>query len=572
MNRIRVLPPDVAQKIAAGEVIERPASVVKELVENALDAGAAEIAVELLGGGKSLIRVRDDGSGMGRADAEAAFARHATSKISGEADLLTISTLGFRGEALPSISAVSRLTLRTSEGGAEPGTEVAREGEAVLAVRDTAMPRGTTVEVRDLFFNLPARLKFLRSDTAELTPIVAYLTQVALAYPGLRLSAVHGSRRVVDGPPVGSLRERVFQLFGKDVLERLMEIDHAESSGSVRGFASAPPFGRPDRRHQLFFVNRRPVRDKTIAAAVNEAYRGLLERDLSPEAYLFLEVSPEDVDVNVHPAKSEVRFGRSSDIFQLVRHAVERARLKSGGLKEIPAAPASPSAFERPPAQLGLGAPFGVASPGPSFEVATPLGPAGTAGPAGTESGRRVLGQIADSYIVAADGEGLLVVDQHNAHERVLYDRYEEIDRKRTWPVRMSLVPVIFDLAPSQAAVFESARPEIEAAGFRVESVGGRSFALREFPDIFEPAAALEVLLSLLGEIDDGPAEGRRPRLLATLACRSAIKAGQPLPREKMEYLVSELFKTSNPALCPHGRPIVVRISQTQIEKGLKRV
>jgi DNA mismatch repair protein MutL len=573
MNRIRVLAPEVAQKIAAGEVIERPVSVVKELVENALDAGATEIAVDLLAGGKALVRVRDDGQGMSRADAETAFIRHSTSKIAAEADLLSISTLGFRGEALPSISAVSRMTLRTSEGDGAPGTEIEREGDAVLAVRDAAAPRGTTVEVRDLFFNLPARLKFLRGDAAELTPIVAYLTHVALAYPGLRISAAHGSRRVLDGPPVGSLRERIFQLFGKDTLERLMEIDLATGAGQVRGFSSAPPTGRPDRRHQLFFVNRRPVKDKTIAAALNQAYRGLLEKDLAPEAYLFIEVPAEDVDVNVHPAKSEVRFGRSSDIFQLVLHAVERARLRSGGLKEIAAAsPASVPPLERPFSQGRLGIPLAVEESRTTFEAPAALGLPVPEGPAaGGDVGLRVLGQLSDSYIVAADAEGLLVVDQHNAHERVLFDKYLDIDRKRTWPVRMSLIPIVFDLAPSQAAVLEAAREEIEGAGFRVEPMGGRSFALREFPDVFKPEEALNVFLSLLEDVEGGPREERKNRLLATMACHSAIKAGQPLPREKMEFLVAELFKTSNPALCPHGRPIVVRIPRTQIEKGLKR-
>ena len=440
MNRVRVLRPDVAQKIAAGEVIERPVSVVKELVENSLDAGAGEISVELAGGGKSLIRVRDDGWGMSRDDAEAAFIRHSTSKIESEDDLLSIATLGFRGEALPSIAAVSRLSLRTSEGADDPGTLIECEAGRIRSVSDAAAPRGTTVEVRDLFFNLPARLKFLRSDTAELTPIAAYLTNVALAYPGLRLTGAHGSRKFLDCPPVGSLRERIFQVFGKDALERLMEVHHAEAAGCVRGFASAPPLGRPDRRHQLFFVNKRPVRDKTIGAALQQAYRGILEKDLSPEAYLFFEVPPGEVDVNVHPSKSEVRFRRSSDIFQLVLRAVERARLKSGGLVEVAPVKAPADRIETPAVQMGLGVPFAVAEAAASFAPA-PGEASPLTGPGPDEPGRRVLGQFANSYIVAVDGEGLLVVDQHNAHERVLFDKYEEIDRRRTWPVKMSSHP-----------------------------------------------------------------------------------------------------------------------------------
>ena len=570
MNRIHVLRPDIAQRIAAGEVIERPVSVVKELVENAIDAGAGEISVDLLGGGKSLIRVRDDGCGMGRADAEAAFIRHSTSKIESEDDLLAISTLGFRGEALPSISAVSRLTLRTSEGTDGPGTLVECEAGTVVSVSDAASPRGTMVEVRDLFFNLPARLKFLRSDTAELTPIVAYLTNVALAYPDLRLSAGHGARKVLDCPPVGSLRERIFQVFGKDTLERLMEIEHAEAAGCLRGFSSSPPLGRPDRRHQLFFVNRRPVRDKTIAAALHQAYRGILEKDLSPEAYLFFEIPPDEVDVNVHPSKNEVRFRRSSDIFQIVLRAIERARLKCGGIVEVSPVDSRPAGVEAPAVQMGLGVPFAVGEPAAPF--GTPPDACARPGDTGQEgSGRRVLGQFADAYIVAVDSEGLLVVDQHNAHERVLYDKYEVIDRKRTWPVKMSLIPIVFDLSPSQAVRLASSREEIEGAGFRVEAMGGRSYALREYPDLFKPEDAQNVFLSLLEDLDEGPQEGKKKKILAAMACKSAIKAGQPLPREKMEYLVAELFKTANPALCPHGRPIVVRIPRSQIEKGLKR-
>jgi DNA mismatch repair protein MutL len=574
MNRIRVLRPDIAQRIAAGEVIERPVSVVKELVENALDAGASAISVELLAGGKSLIRVRDDGSGMSRTDAETAFVRHSTSKISTEDDLLAISTLGFRGEALPSISAVSRMTLRTSDGESGPGAVVECEAGAILSVGDAAASRGTSVEVRDLFFNLPARLKFLRGDTAELAPIAAYLTNVALAYPSLRLSGAHGARKFLDGPPVGSLRERIFQIFGKETLGRLMEIDHAEGAGSVRGFASRPPLGRPDRRRQLFFVNKRPVKDKTIAAALQQAYRGLLEKDQAPEAFLFFDVPPEEVDVNVHPAKSEVRFRRSSDIFQMVLRSVERARLKSGGLVEVVPAVVPPAERKDPPAvQMGLNAPFAVAEPPAAF-IPGPSGaePGRPAADAAIIGGRRVLGQVNDAYIVVADGEGLLVVDQHNAHERVLYDKYEEIDRKRTWPVKMTLVPLNFELAPSQALRLESSLEGLEAAGFRVEAMGGRSFALREYPDLFKPREALDVLLSQLEETEEEKGKGKRERLLATMACKSAIKAGEPLPREKMEFLVAELFKSSNPALCPHGRPIVVRIPLSQIEKGLKRI
>jgi DNA mismatch repair protein MutL len=569
MNRIRLLPAGISQKIAAGEVIERPVSVVKELVENSLDAGAAEIAVELVAGGKKLVRVRDDGQGMSRGDAELCFIRHSTSKIATEDDLLAISTLGFRGEALPSISAVSRMTLRTSEGGSGPGTEIEREGEDVRAVRDIAVPRGTTIDVRDLFFNLPARQKFLRGDTAELTRIVKYLTSVALAYPRLRLSASHGPRKILSCPPVGGLRERIFQLFGKSALDRLMDIDFAEGEKRLSGFVSLPPVGRPNTSHQFFFVNRRPVRDRILSSALNQAVRGILEKNLAPEAFLFLDVPYADVDVNVHPAKAEVRFRPSSDVFALVLRAVERARLKSTGIKDIAAVPAR-SPFGGKHKQVGLGLPSGIAEHDTFYEKTGDIS-AATASAAGGKAGLRVLGQLAKAYIVAEDEDGLLIVDQHNAHERVLYERYADIDRRRTWPVTISLIPLVFELTPSQTLSLEAAVDTLKESGFRVEATGGRSHALREYPDIFKPEEALSVFLSLLEEMKESPAEGRKEKILATLACKTAIKAGQPLPPEKLEFLVRELFKTSNPSLCPHGRPVVVRISKSQIEKGLRR-
>jgi DNA mismatch repair protein MutL len=604
MNRIAVLPLEISQKIAAGEVIERPVSVVKELVENSLDAGSSEIRVDLLAGGKKLIRVQDDGHGMGRADAELSFIRHSTSKIAGEDDLLEIATLGFRGEALPSISAVSRITLRTSEGGDAAAVEIEREGDAVRAVREIALPRGTTLEVRDLFFNLPARLKFLRSDSSELTQIAKYMTNVALAYPGLRLSLSHGPRSVLDCPPVAGLRERIFQLYGNEILDRLMEIDHGESGGRLFGFASRPPHGRADRSHQLFFVNNRPVRDKILASALNQAYRGLLEKEMSPEAFLFLTVPYGEVDVNVHPAKSEVRFRDSSSVFRLVLRSVERARYGIGGLKEIEAgghgregpgasggagtlagwgAPSDFSPVEfSPAAQFGLGVPFKIGERPWSFGRQAAFGrPAGASdsepdGHPGAETAGeghelRVLGQFADAYIVVESGDGLLVVDQHNAHERILFDKYAEIRARKTWPVALSLVPLLFDLSPSQVVRLEAEQAGLEESGFRVEPMGGRSYALREYPDIFKPQEALAVVTSLLEEDPDGPGERKKERLLATMACKSAIKAGQPLPREKMEFLVQELFRTSQPSLCPHGRPIVVKIPRGQIEKGLGR-
>ena len=580
MNRIARLPREIAQKIAAGEVIERPVSVVKELVENALDAGAGQVGVELLAGGKKRIFVRDDGSGMSRADAELCFERHATSKIAVAEDLLAIATLGFRGEALASIAAVSRLTLKTSEGGAEAGMQIEREGDTLLSEKSIAFPRGTSIEVFDLFFNLPARLKFLHSDASELSQIAKYLTNAALAYPRLRLTLSHGPRTILDCPPVDGLQERIYQLHGKALIDSLMPIDYAAEGCRLYGFASRPPAGRPDRAHQYFFVNNRPVRDKVLASALQQAYRGLLEKDRFPEAFLFLSVPPAEVDVNVHPAKSEVRFLHSAAVFQLVLRAVDRAKARAGGIKPVAAArpesadrtgepveyiPGEPGDFAGLPFRVEEGFPVTVSAGVPLF------GDDAAAVSASDPSGRRVLGQFADAYIIVSDPDGLMVIDQHNAHERVLYDRFAEIDRRRSWPVKMSLIPLLFELSPAQAVSLEADRAALEEAGFRAEPMSGRSFALREYPDIFQPEQALAAFLDLLDEIRGSKAEEKKSRMLAMLACKAAIKAGQPLPREKMAYLVQELFRTSNPAVCPHGRPIVVRLSKLEIEKGLKR-
>ena len=583
MRKIRLLPEDVAGKIAAGEVIERPVSVVKELVENALDAGASGVRVELADGGKALIRVRDDGSGMDREDAALCFRRHSTSKIAVEADLERIATLGFRGEALASIAAVSRLTLRTSDGASDRGVMIEREGERLVAVTDVAFPRGTSVEVRDLFFNLPARRKFLRSGSSELGPVTKYVTQAALASPGVRFTLVHGARTVLDCPPVRTLRERVFQLFGKKMVDGLMDVEAAEGEARLEGLASLPLAGRPDRTVQHFFVNGRPVKDRILSAALSQAYTGILEKNRSPEAFLFLALPYADVDVNVHPAKAEVRFRDTQLVFRLVLRAVGEGAARGHVIKEV--APAGGG--QAPPGRVaeagpgyaapGLGfgpAPAAALAPGAAGESAGDMyrryvSPSSAPGPAA--NGPVVLGQYDNMYIVAASEDGLLVIDQHNAHERVLFDRYREIDRQRIWPRKKLLVPPVLELAPAAAVRLEDNAGLFEELGFRVEPMGGRSYALAEHPDLFGPEDAADVLLGLLDEAGEGGAEDRRERMLAAMACKSAVKAGEPLAREKMGYLVEELFKTSQPALCPHGRPIIVRVDKSLIDKTIGR-
>jgi DNA mismatch repair protein MutL len=591
MRKIHLLPDEVAQKIAAGEVIERPVSVVKELVENSLDAGAAEIRIELVDGGKSLIKVQDDGAGMDREDAALCFRRHSTSKIAGEEDLERIATLGFRGEALASIAAVSRLTLRTFDGAGDRGTMIEREGERLVAVTDIAFPRGTTIEVRDLFFNLPARRKFLRSGQSELGPVSKYVTQAALGAPGVRFTLVHGTRETIACPPVATLRERVFQLFGKKMVDGLMDVAAEEGEGRIEGIASLPLAGRADKSVQHFFVNGRPVKDRILMAALSQAYMGILERGRSPEAFLFLRLPYSDVDVNVHPAKSEVRFKDTQLVFRLVLRAVGEGAARGHTIKEVvpgggrPGIPAgvaeSGAAYEARSLDLGLGLPDVVgASPRdmpldardrPGGLYRRCVSPSSTPAHVPGGQGPDVLGQYGNMYIVAAGADGLLVIDQHNAHERVLFEKYREIDRMKLWPRKALLIPPVLELSPSAVAALEENAALFEDLGFRVEAMGGRSYALKEYPDVYKPDEAGDIFLGLLEEAGRKPAEERRAHMLATMACKSAVKAGEPLTREKMGYLVEELFKTSQPALCPHGRPIVVRVEKSTIDKGLGR-
>jgi DNA mismatch repair protein MutL len=403
-----------------------------------------------------------------------------------------------------------------------------------------------------------------------LSLIAKYLTNAALAYPGVRFILTNGPREILNCPAVASLRERIFQLYGKAVLDGLMEVDYKEGECGVHGFASRPLRGRADRNHQFFYVNARPIKDRTLQAALNQAYSGMLEKDRSAEAFLFLSVPFSEVDVNVHPAKAEVRFRDSQAIFRLVLRGVEQAALRVSGIKDV----YTPEKDGREPAprveEEGLPLDFVAfrggrkTRPGEPASIAASQAEPERLGPA-------VLGQYLNMYIVAVSDEALFVIDQHNAHERVLYEKYLEVDRKRSWPRKMLLIPVIMELPPSGVLSFEENRALFEDAGFLVEGMGGRSYALKEHPDVFKAEEAREIFLGLLEEVGREKTAGRREKLLATMACKSAIKAGEVLPMAKMEYLVEELFKTSQPSLCPHGRPVVVKIDRATIDKSLRR-
>ncbi len=393
------------------------------------------------------------------------------------------------------------------------------------------------------------------------------MTDISLAHPGVRFALSHEKRKVFDYPAVSGLKERLYQIFGKDFLDSLLNFDYSENDRRFFGFVSRPPSARMDRKRQFFFINGRLVKDPTIQAAVNQAFRKFLEKDQSAEAVVFLELPYDQVDVNVHPAKSEVRFQDSRSIFSFVYRCVEQALLKELGIKEV-----YPETREQHAAEA-----FRIqemSQPPLLKHPATGTFPSPDIHPVASTPKRRsprVLGQYLDFYIVAEDEDGLLIIDQHNAHERVLFDKYLEIDREKDWPRKLALHPRLVELTPAQIMSLEENRDLLQETGFAVDAMGGQSYAIKEFPDIFNEDEAVDVFLTLLEDVGKEKLDKKRHRALATMACKSAIKAGEPLAPEKMAYLVEELFKTSNSALCPHGRPVTLRLRRGEIEKALRR-
>ena len=622
MPRIHRLPLHLANQIAAGEVVERPASVVKELVENALDAGARRIAVAIELGGKKLIRVEDDGEGMDGEDARLAVERHATSKISTPNDLGAIRTLGFRGEALPSIASVSHFVLRTRVRGAEAGTEVRLDGGQLVSVREVGTREGTCIEVADLFYNLPARRKFLKSDTAEATQVSRLVTQMALGYPEIGWTLASGGRTLLECPPSATLAERFFQLFGDrpDLLEL-----HKEAAGiTIHGYVAALGDQGPVRGSQHVFVNRRIVKDRTIAHAIVEAYSVATIKERSPEVHLFIEMPPDRVDVNVHPTKAEVRFLEQSLVHEVLRRGLAAA-LGNGPARELqltameirPGEPQpmtipgvlaganvgsrwSPDPYpnNRPipvasPYPGGAGSPWerrpdgsrwssppsspGQAdSPDPEAQPDRDSGP--SPDPAGDSSMRPMipLGQFRDTYIVAIDDEGIAIIDQHVAHERVLFEQVME--RLTAGPLESQrlLTPVIIDLSPAQRQGLTQHAPVLERFGFEVEEFGGDSVRLTAVPALLEAPECEAALRSLAEDLEGGDPAGRVEeglrRIAATMACHAAVKANYPLTQEKMRYILAELRRTAYSSVCPHGRPVVLRITRREVEKNFQRI
>ncbi|HWG22241.1 MAG TPA: DNA mismatch repair endonuclease MutL [Terracidiphilus sp.] len=686
MGRIRILADQVANQIAAGEVVDRPASVVKELLENALDAGATRIRVEVEAGGRRLIRIADDGCGMNRDDALLAFERHATSKLRTANDLLSIATLGFRGEALPSIASVARVTLETGTGNAdETGTRLEIAGGKLLHVDDAALARGTTISVADLFFNTPARRKFLRAESTELAHVTALVTHYALAHPEMHFELLSASHTLVAAPPVARTAERIYQIFGKDTLAQLLPVAaeaplaHAglpepppwkrdpeeppRDPGQLRlsGFFSKPELQKLNRNSIYIFINKRIIRDRLLLHAITEAYRNVIPPTSFPVVLLFLEMPPEEVDVNVHPAKTEVRFRQQSLIHDFVRDSLRTALIKArpaaGFLAALDSAPlASPSLMppatspipgapgadavalapdsEAEPTQSALAdaerfaltprqpvaqpgrLPFepGAFRPG-SFagsltataallEVAEPA--VGCSPNHGDSAGSpsspslataqveadraaqnlnhlgslKPLGQLRESFILATGEDGLWIIDQHVAHERILFEKIlrdrtvENVQRQRL------LMPLLVELKPWQMVVFAQIADELDRNGFEVEPFGPQTLAVKAAPVGLEGVRLERMLTEVIEQSSPGaeqPARNEdlgslRTRIAASIACHSAIKVNTALDPARMEWLLLELAKTEHPTSCPHGRPIALLYSWREMQRAFHRI
>ncbi len=621
MAKIRVLPDSLINMIAAGEIVERPASVVKELVENSLDAHAERIDVEITAGGKAMMTVRDDGEGMNRDDALLAFEHHATSKISSADDLDRIRTLGFRGEALPSVASVSRLSLKTvekgsDEGAAALGTHIEFHGGVLKAVRELPWARGTEIVVRDLFYNIPARRKFLKTDATESSHVARLVNHYALANPAVYFSLVSNGRRVIDAPPVKTMTERVHQLFGARFVERSISVDAGDGDLRIRGLVSHPHQQRSSTDGQYFFINGRMVRDRVLTGALNQAYRSIIPSGTFPSAILFVDIPAGEIDVNVHPAKTEIRFRHAWPVQSFFRRAIEDALRGSRSFAHFTppalrpgadeaAGTAGESAFRPVPAddadpyrdrvrqrveqfyvRAGDG-PSPVEGRQSTFDwgprVNRPAAAPGsesrsdqTEPPVGGDSGWNVLGQWRDSFIVAGGPDELMVIDQHVAHERVLYEQYLRQMAQGEVVRQKLLVPQTIELNSAQMMMVRRLMERLAENGFEIEQFGERSIVVKAVPALARECEIQLLVHDILERVEDLP-EGFsldeiRKRVAAGLACRAAVKINTRLSREKMELLLDQLRQTEDPTTCPHGRPVVLRIHIRDLEKNFKRI
>ena len=646
MGRIRILSDVVANKIAAGEVVERPASVVKELLENSLDAGATEFRLEVEAGGRRLIRLADNGSGMMRDDALLAFERHATSKLSDVKDLLSIATLGFRGEALPSIASVSRLLLESRSDDEQVGTAVEIAGGKLLRCDEAALATGTTITVRDLFYNVPARKKFLRSDQTEIAHIASLVTHYSLAHAGKSFLLRHNNTELLSVSPVATMRERVYQVFGSQVLEDLLDLGEvwrdlamppepderpAMRRFRLRGFVSGPQVQKMNRNSVYLFVNGRLIRDRLLLHAISSAYHNLMPPACWPFTLLFLDCDTEEVDVNVHPSKTEVRFRHSSVVHDLVRDTIREVLMAQRPASRMPAlSPPQPAAglpyseFSQGLENMNVSGSMTMPASGPVFLSAAPPGigtvdpsalpeftlrrppsplprfeftdaaPAArlavpdTHGPLAPNAtlpepesldalrDLRPLGQIHDSFIIAAGRDGLWIIDQHVAHERILFEQVLAARAKGGVETQRLLIPAVIGLSAAQQIEYARIAEELEGLGFETEPFGNRTIAVKSSPAGLGAADIEKVLFEILeiseSELRQTSLDDLRRAMAASIACRAAIKINMRLEPAKIDWLLRALAATSCPMSCPHGRPIALRYSTRDILKSFHRI
>ena len=589
MARIQILPGNLANQIAAGEVVERPASVVKELVENSIDAGARRIVIATELGGKKLIRVEDDGQGMEPEDARLAVERHATSKIRRAEDLDGIATLGFRGEALPSIASVSHFVLRSRARETVSGTEVRINGGALASVAEAGMPEGTSIEIRDLFYNLPARRKFLKSDAAETAQVSRLVTQLALCYPEIGFTLTSAARKVLECPPVASLRDRLYQLYGER--SDLIEVRREGGEVAIVAYIAALAEQGPTRGPQNIFVNRRIVRDRTIAHAIIDAYSVASIKERSPEVHLFLSMSPTALDVNVHPTKAEVRFREQSYVHEVIRRALGDAlgRGPAPALFLEASRPSETSATTLPlPTSYGATFPsrwtVGGGTVAPSHLAPSHLAPSHLA-PSHLRTVEHAepllrpmiaLGQFRDTFIVAVDEEGIAIIDQHVAHERVLFERIlERLTSGRLESQRL-LEPMLVELPAAARHVLTAHAARLEGMGFEIEEFGGSAVRVAAVPALLTRDDAEAAIRAVAHDLEGLDGQSRvdeaLKRIAATMACHAAVKANYPLTAEKMAHILEELRHTAYSTICPHGRPVMLRLTRREVEKNFQRI